>query len=75
MFPKVLMGPIVRYSDYHQYENHKEITLNNFSVGFKRFILGFFKKSVIADNLASVVALTNTTDDISQYPISLLWLS
>ena len=40
-----------------------------------RFILGFFKKSVIADNLASVVALTNTTDDISQYPISLLWLS
>ena len=75
MFPKVLMGPIVRYSDYHQYENHKEITLNNFSIGFKRFILGFFKKSVIADNLASVVALTNTTDDISQYPISLLWLS
>ncbi len=44
MFPKVLMGPIERYSNYRNYEDHNSISANNISEGFKRFLIGFCKK-------------------------------
>lgn len=75
MFPKVLMGPIERYSNYRNFEEHKNINSSDISEGFKRFLIGFCKKTVIADNLASIVALTSNVDSISEYSVSTLWVS
>lgn len=58
MFPKVLMGPIERFSDYN--EDAPSLTLNCINEGIKRFIRGFCKKTIIANNLALLVADVNS---------------
>jgi alginate O-acetyltransferase complex protein AlgI len=53
-FPKLLAGPIVKYHDIAaQLRNHYP-SLENFLLGFKRFLLGLVKKVLVADTLAEV---------------------
>lgn len=54
MFPQLVAGPIVRYSDIEQQIAHRDISLNTFASGLERFIIGLFRKVVIADSLAIV---------------------
>lgn len=51
MFPKILVGPIERYSNLQKSLIQKNISINNFSMGARRFIIGLAKKVIIADNL------------------------
>lgn len=54
-FPKLLMGPIIRYNDfYYQLEN---IDHNNnlFHQGFKRFIIGMSMKLILADTFLKII--------------------
>ena len=55
-FPIVLQGPICTYQDLSKelYEGH-QLNGDNVSSGFRRVILGFFKKIVIADLIGIVV--------------------
>ncbi|MFZ4462749.1 MAG: MBOAT family O-acyltransferase [Bacteroidales bacterium] len=54
MFPQLIAGPIVRYSDVEdQMKNHRIYT-DDFVVGIKRFITGLAKKVLIANTLALV---------------------
>ncbi len=49
LFPQLIAGPIVRYRDIaHQLNNRKE-TLDMFTMGVKRFIIGLGKKVLIAN--------------------------
>ena len=54
MFPQLVAGPIVRYSDIEEQINHHKITLDGFVIGLNRFIVGLAKKVIIADTMAVV---------------------
>lgn len=54
LFPQLVAGPIVRYSDIAcQIYNRKE-SVDKFYFGIKRFMIGFIKKIIIANNMAVV---------------------
>lgn len=54
LFPQLIAGPIVRYKDIKWDIDNREISLNDYEEGTKRFIIGLFKKVVTANTLAAV---------------------
>jgi D-alanyl-lipoteichoic acid acyltransferase DltB (MBOAT superfamily) len=53
-FPQLIAGPIVRYHDtFHQFSKEQFTMFNSFnvSVGMTLFIIGLFKKVVLADSI------------------------
>ena len=52
LFPQLVAGPIVRYSTIADQLIHRVISLESFSYGLQRFILGLAKKVLIANTLA-----------------------
>ncbi|MCR5557052.1 MAG: MBOAT family protein [Butyrivibrio sp.] len=55
-FPQIVSGPIVKAHDFlPQLKNSHVITWENLSAGGQRFLIGLFKKKVIADRLAVCV--------------------
>ena len=55
-FPQIVSGPIVKAHDFLPQLNEKHaITSQNLSAGFQRFLVGLFKKKVIADRLGVCV--------------------
>ena len=55
LFPQLIAGPIVRYSDIASQIKTRKHSLEDFSKGVKRFIYGFAKKMLIANPLGEVV--------------------
>lgn len=56
MFPQLVAGPIVRARDlFPQLIKHRIVTSTEKWNGLKLIVFGFFKKTVIADNLAPFV--------------------
>jgi len=56
-FPKILSGPIVLYPDFkQQIDKLPSFKKENLAEGFNRFLLGAFKKMVLADRLAPLVS-------------------
>ena len=51
-FPQLVAGPIVRYHDIETQMDHRQTNPAMFGEGSKRFILGFCKKVILANNLA-----------------------
>ena len=51
-FPTVTSGPILRYRPFKEYLDNKNINLSSMEAGFKRFVIGLFKKVVIANQIA-----------------------
>ena len=69
LFPQLVAGPIVRYSDiYHEFKE-RDSSFDDIVAGTKRFIIGLAKKVIIADVLASAV------DPIFSLPTSQLELT
>jgi alginate O-acetyltransferase complex protein AlgI len=59
-FPHLIAGPILHHQEMiPQFEKPRtyELTYENFSVGITIFIIGLFKKVVLADGLAAFVGL------------------
>lgn len=54
LFPQLIAGPIVRYTDISRELNHRVITLGQVSEGAKLFILGLASKVIIANNVGSL---------------------
>ncbi|UYZ83294.1 membrane-bound O-acyltransferase family protein [Entomomonas sp. E2T0] len=57
LFPHLVAGPILRYSELAPQFKHREHSLDIFSLGVCRFFQGFIMKVLIADNLAGINAL------------------
>ena len=74
LFPKVLMGPIVRYSDISGALDEMTLQPDDIGSGSKRFMEGFFKKIIIADNLAILVGYINEYIDYHQTTVTTLWI-
>ncbi len=51
-FPQLIAGPILRYHDIAAQIEKRSITLDKFSYGIQRFIMGLGKKVLIANTLA-----------------------
>ncbi len=51
LFPQIIAGPIVRYETVDEELETKKISMDNFSKGMRRFIIGLGKKVLIANNV------------------------
>lgn len=54
LFPQIIAGPIVRYVTVENDLDDHKLTLNSFSIGMRRFILGLGKKVLIANNVGLI---------------------
>ena len=54
LFPQLIAGPIVRYVDISKEIEKRKITLALFKSGVNRFIIGFAKKIIIANNVGLI---------------------
>lgn len=54
LFPQLIAGPIVRYSEIEQELVQRRATRSDFTVGMERFVIGLAKKILIADPLGLV---------------------
>ena len=74
LFPQLIAGPIVRYTDINEGLKYRTITFLNIQDGIRMFILGLAKKVLIANNIG---ALWTTVESIGFSRISspLAWLS
>ncbi len=57
MFPQLIAGPIVRYSDINKQLHERKITIDNIYYGICRFILGLGKKVLIANQLGELIQI------------------
>lgn len=53
-FPQLIAGPIVRYQTVEHEIRNREESLEDVTVGLRRFIIGLAKKVLIANNVAKV---------------------
>ncbi|MBP0979890.1 MAG: MBOAT family protein [Oscillospiraceae bacterium] len=51
LFPQLIAGPIVKYTDINKELKYREITLDKIQDGIRLFILGLGKKVLIANNV------------------------
>ncbi len=54
LFPQIIAGPIVRYETVDEELETKKISIDNFSKGMRRFIVGLGKKVLIANNVGAL---------------------
>ena len=74
-FPQLVAGPIVRAADFlPQLEAaHRPRSLESLRLGLKLFAVGFFRKVVVADNLATFVDAVHR--DPAAHGAADLWIS
>jgi alginate O-acetyltransferase complex protein AlgI len=65
MFPQLIAGPIVRYSDVEKQLKERTITFDKIAYGIRRFALGLGKKILIANVLGEFCAAFKATDEKS----------
>lgn len=65
MFPQLIAGPIVRYSDIALQLEERTHTWGKTALGIRRFIIGLSKKILLANLLGEVVADFKASDDKS----------
>lgn len=69
LFPQLIAGPIVRYVDVKDQLTKRGYGIEYLYLGAKRFMLGFSKKVLIADNLSVLADLAFNTS-ISSMPLA-----
>lgn len=73
LFPQLIAGPIVRYTDIAAQRRNREMTLPGFSKGITRFVTGLGKKVLLA-NIAGQVATSLIGGDLSKASVLGAWL-
>ena len=73
LFPQLIAGPIVRYNDIVGQIKHRISTIPLFRSGIRRFVLGLFKKVIIANTCGELADLifSSSFDSLST---STAWL-
>ena len=71
-FPQLIAGPIVRYETIAYEIKHRKETLDDFTSGVTRFIVGFLKKVLLANTMA--VIAKNAFDSQDTLSVGLAWL-
>ena len=65
LFPQLIAGPIVRYSTIEKQITSRSVTIEDFSEGVRRFIVGLSKKVLLANTLAVVADKAFSVDPAS----------
>lgn len=65
MFPQLIAGPIVRYTDVEKQLQDITISFEKIAYGIRRFVLGLGKKILIANVLGEFCAAFRATDEKS----------
>lgn len=63
MFPQLIAGPIVRYSDIHEQLTKREIKSSGVADGIIRFAIGLSKKVLIANQLGEFCQIFRESDE------------
>lgn len=73
MFPQLIAGPIVKFSDIHKQLNNRKESFMKFGEGVELFIIGLSKKVLLANNIG---LLWNTIKNspISELSVLSAWL-
>lgn len=65
LFPQLVAGPIVRYSNINNSLNSRTHSLESFSAGVRRFVFGFSKKVLLANSLGTLCETFRATSEKS----------
>ncbi len=65
LFPQLIAGPIVRYSDIEEELQSRNTNLDTYYSGIRRFILGLAQKVIIANSLGEFVEIFKHSNDQS----------
>lgn len=65
LFPQLVAGPIVRYSDVERELRERKHTVDGFCYGIRRFITGLAKKILLANTLGNLCEIFRETEDKS----------
>ena len=63
MFPQLIAGPIVRYSDIEKQLAGRTHSVEKFALGVRRFVVGLAKKILIANTLGELCDIFRATDE------------
>lgn len=73
LFPQLIAGPIVKYSDINKEIKNRSINMSNFELGLEKFIIGLSKKVLIANNIGMLWSEISSKDLIN-ISTPLAWL-
>jgi len=73
MFPQLVAGPIVRYKTIAKQLDKRQETISGFVYGIRRFIIGLFKKVMIANNIGFLWE-TIIAGNLETLPTTTAWL-
>lgn len=65
LFPQLIAGPIVRYETISKELDNRDETIEKFSLGVRRFIIGLAKKVLIANMLGELCTKFSLVDERS----------
>ncbi|MBQ4574062.1 MAG: MBOAT family protein [Clostridia bacterium] len=65
LFPQLIAGPIVRYTDVAAELKERQITLEGFAAGVSRFTVGLAKKVLLANTLGELCSIYKASDEKS----------
>ena len=71
MFPQLIAGPIVRFSTVQEELHKRNVNESGFVCGMKRFLLGLFRKVLIANQIGALWDTIRVADGIS---VATAWL-
>lgn len=63
LFPQLIAGPIVRYSDVERELKHRTHSFDKASEGIRRFCIGLAKKIILANTLGKMCEFFNNSGD------------
>ncbi len=67
LFPQLVAGPIVRYSDIEKELVEREVSFDKFGEGIKRFVVGLSKKVLLANILGEIVEQLVVADTLASW--------
>lgn len=73
LFPQLIAGPIVRYTDVENEIDNRKVTADDFAFGARRFIIGLGKKALIANTMA-VTADSIFKEGLANNTVAIAWL-
>ncbi len=72
-FPKLISGPIVKWTTFQAQLSERKFDIDNFSEGVERFIVGLAKKAIIADSIGVFADFVFNRNDFSSISVLLAW--
>ncbi|MBQ6272775.1 MAG: MBOAT family protein [Oscillospiraceae bacterium] len=73
-FPQLIAGPIVRYNSVAEQIRRRTVDAEGFQQGVMRFILGFAKKILLANNLSVAAERAFTLAGAGELSTAMAWL-